>query len=182
MIFFEKIGRIIDMILIGFAWLSGILMIFSLVSVCIDVVMRYFFNNPSGWILQISEYILLYIPFLSAAYVLKEDGHIKVDILLNFLGKRAEAVLNTVTSILGACVLFILTYYGTIITYDFYVRKVPTLKYLKIPEFLIIIVIPVGCFMFALQFIRRANNYYQKFKNETDKHMNRNKRIAAHTK
>jgi C4-dicarboxylate transporter, DctQ subunit len=180
--FFQKIGRIIDIILVGFAWFSGVLMIFSLVSVCIDVVMRYFFNSPSGWILQISEYILLYIPFLSAAYVLKEDGHIKVDIILNFLNKKAEAMLNTVTSILGALVLFILTYYGVIVTFDFYVRKVPTLKYLKIPEFLVIIVIPVGCFMFALQFIRRANKYYQTYKNETKKYNNRHKKIAAHTK
>ena len=163
---FQKTGRIIDLILVVFAWFSGVLMIFSLVSVCIDVIMRYFFNSPSGWILQISEYILLYIPFLSAAYVLKEEGHIKVDIILNYLSKKNEAIFNTVTSILGAIVLFILTYYGMIVTYDFYLRKVPTLKYLKIPEFLVIIVIPVGCFLFALQFIRRANKYYQEYKTE----------------
>jgi len=63
MTIFQKSGRILDIILVGFAWFAGSLMIFSLVSVCIDVVMRYFFNSPSGWILQISEYILLYIPF-----------------------------------------------------------------------------------------------------------------------
>ena len=180
--FFQKIDRILDRILVGLAWFSGALMIFSLVSVCVDVVMRYFFNSPSGWILQISEYILLYIPFLSAAYVLKEDGHIKVDIILNFLSKKTEAMLNTVTSILGAIVLFILTYYGVIVTFDFYVRKVPTLKYLKIPEFLVIIVIPVGCFLFALQFIRRANKYYQKYKNETAKHIIYIKKIVTHNK
>jgi TRAP-type C4-dicarboxylate transport system permease small subunit len=176
----QRAGRILDIILIGVTWFSGMLMIFSLVSVCIDVVMRYFFNSPSGWILQISEYILLYIPFLTAAFVLKEEGHIKVDIILNFINERTEAILNTVTSILGAGVLFILTYYGTIVTYDFYVRKVPTLKYLKIPEFLVIMVIPVGCFLFALQFIRRANKYYQRYKAERAKHSLRQKRIEIH--
>jgi len=180
--FFQKTGRIIDIVSVSFVWFSGLLMIFSLVSVCIDVVMRYFFNSPSGWILQISEYILLYIPFLSAAYVLKEDGHIKVDIILNCLSKKTKAILNTVTSILGALILFILTYYGVIVTYDFYIRKVPTLKYLKIPEFLVIIVIPIGCFMFALQFIRRANKYYQKYRNETEKPANHYETIVAHPK
>ncbi len=174
----QRAGRIFDVILIGFTWFSGMLMIFSLISVCIDVVMRYFFNSPSGWILQISEYILLYIPFLTAAFVLKEEGHIKVDIILNIVTERTEAILNTVTSILGAGVLLILTYYGTIVTYDFYVRNVPTLKYLKIPEFLVIMVIPVGCFLFALQFIRRANIFYQKYKAEKTNNHPHHKRMT----
>jgi TRAP-type C4-dicarboxylate transport system permease small subunit len=143
-------------------------MLFSLVSVCIDVMMRYFFNNPSGWILQISEYILLYIPFLSAAYVLKEDGHIKVDLLVGFLNQRMRDLFETVTSIVGAGFLLILTYYGFAVTQDFYFRKVLTLKYLKIPEFLVIMVIPVGCLLFALQFIRRANKHYHLFRNQRE--------------
>ena len=161
---YKKTNHILDLIMIGLAWFSGLLMILSLVSVCVDVVMRYFFNHPSGWILQISEYILLYIPFLSAAYVLKEDGHIRVDIILNILGKRAGALLNTITSAVGAGVLFVLTYYGTVAAADLYVRKVPTLKYLKIPEFLVVMVIPAGCLLFGIQFIRRAAGYYREFK------------------
>jgi len=96
------------------------------------------------------------------------------------ISKKAEAMLNTLTSILGAGILLILTYYGTIVTYDFYTRGVPTLKYLKIPEFLVIIVIPVGCFLFALQFIRRANKYYQQYKDEGAKQHPGNKKLANH--
>lgn len=162
----RQAGRIMDILLICFTWLSCLLMLFSLISVCIDVVMRYFFNNPTGWILQISEYILLYIPFLTAAYVLKEDGHIKVDLLVGFLSQKTQDLFETVTSIVGACFLLILTYYGSAVTHDFYIRKVPTLKYMKIPEFLVIMVIPAGCLLFALQFIRRANKHYHLFRNK----------------
>ena len=160
----RKAGRLMDVTITGLAWLSGILMLFSLVSVCVDVVMRYFFNRPSGWVLQISEYILLYIPFLSAAYVLKADGHIRVDILLNAMSRKTGALLNTMTSILGAGVLLVLAYYGFAATYDFYLRQVPTLKYLKIPEYLIIIVIPVGCLLFGLQSIRQATGYFKEYR------------------
>ena len=178
--FFQQTGRLMDMVLVCFTWFSGILMIFALISVCIDVVLRYFFNSPTGWVLQISEYILLYIPLLSAAYVLKEDGHIKVDILLSFLSQRMQALFDTVTSILGAGVLLILTYYGAVVSYDFYVRKVITLKYLKIPEFFVIMVIPVGCLMFALQFIRRANKQYHQYRKETVKFIDNNQKTATH--
>jgi TRAP-type C4-dicarboxylate transport system permease small subunit len=68
------------------------------------------------------------------------------------------------TSILGAGVLLVLAYYGFAATYDFYLRQVPTLKYLKIPEYLIIIVIPVGCLLFGLQSIRQATGYFKEYR------------------
>jgi C4-dicarboxylate transporter DctQ subunit len=145
----------------GCAWVAGILMMFSLIGVCVDVVMRYFFNRPIPGVLQFSEYILLYIPFLAAAYVLREDSHIRIDIILNKLSLRAQSLLNMVTSILGFLVLLILSYYGTRITLEYCQRKVPTLEHYKIPEFLVIMVIPVGTFLFAIQFIRKAYNHYR---------------------
>ncbi|MFH1934410.1 MAG: TRAP transporter small permease [Pseudomonadota bacterium] len=157
----SKMGRLLDRVMEGLAWFAGLLMLFALITVCVDVVMRYFFNNPTGWVLQFSEYILLYIPFLAAAYVLKEESHIKIDIVLNRLSEKAQALMNMVTSILGFFVLVVLTYYGALITFDYYQRKVPTIEYLKIPECLVIIVIPIGCFLFSIQFIRRVHKYYR---------------------
>jgi C4-dicarboxylate transporter DctQ subunit len=159
-----RFGSFLDKVLNGLACLAGCLMMIALLMVCIDVVMRYFFNSPIGGVLQFSEYVLLYIPFLAAAYVLKDDSHIKIDIVLNRLSPKLQATLNMVTSMFGFLVLLVLTYYGTYITLDYYRRGVPTLKYYKIPEFLVIMVIPLGCFLFALQFIRKACGYYRAIK------------------
>jgi TRAP-type C4-dicarboxylate transport system permease small subunit len=161
---FSRTERLFDRIVMGFAWLAGFLMMFSLITVCIDVVLRYFFNRPTGWVLQISEYILLYIPFLAAAYVLREESHIRIDIVLNRLTPKAQGVANLITSVLGFFVLCTLTYYGVTVSIDYIQRGVPTLKYLKIPEFLVIMVIPIGCFLFALQFVRRALACYREIK------------------
>jgi TRAP-type C4-dicarboxylate transport system permease small subunit len=138
------------------AWFAGILLIFSLLTVCMDVGLRYFFNSPTGWVLQISEYILLYIPFLGATIVLKEDRHIRVDIILDRLDSKAQSFMNVIASVIGFCVLSILAYYGSCLTLDYYKRGVPTLDYIKMPEFLVIIIIPIGCFFLAIEFLRRA--------------------------
>ncbi|MBW1721762.1 MAG: TRAP transporter small permease subunit [Deltaproteobacteria bacterium] len=159
--FLSTTDRIFDVLLKVLAWLAGILMMFALASVSVDVVLRYFFNKPIGWVLQISEYILLYIPFLAAGYVLRQESHIRIDIVLNRVNRRLQNKINMITSLLGALVLLILAYYGAYVTYDFYQRGVPTLKYLKIPEFLVIMVIPVGCFFFAAEFVRRACKLYK---------------------
>ena len=156
--FLRTADRLFDRVIVIFAWIAGGLMMLALAAVCVDVLMRYFFNRPLPWVLQMSEYVLLYIPFLAAAYVLREENHIRIDILLNRLGRRTQHRVNTVTSLLGCVVLLVLTYYGGYITLDYYQRNIPTIKYLKIPEFLVIGVIPVGFFLFALQFLRRARD------------------------
>lgn len=147
--------------------MAGALMLFALVAVCVDVIMRYFFNRPVAWVLQFSEYILLYIPFLAAAYVLRDDSHIKIDIVLNRLSKRTQDTINIITSTVGCGVLLVLAYYGTLITLDYHQRQVPTLKYLKIPEYLVIGVIPIGCFFFAVQFLRKAAGHWRAVKRST---------------
>jgi len=153
----------------GFAWLAGIMMMTSAVGVCVDVVMRYFFNRPIPGVVQFSQYFLLYIPFLAAAYVLREDSHIKVDIVLNPLSQRTQSLVNMITSIMGSVVLLILAYYGFRVTLDYYRRKVPTLEYFKIPEFLVIMVIPIGCFLFSIEFIRKAHGHFKDFGSNREK-------------
>lgn len=157
--FLKALDRGFERVIVAFAWIAGGLMMFALVAVCVDVLMRYFLNKPLPWVLQISEYILLYIPFLAAAYVLREESHIRIDILLNRLGRCTRSRVSAVTSFLGFVVLLVLAYYGTYITLDYFRRDVPTIKYLKIPEFLVIAVIPAGCFLFAIQFLRHARDH-----------------------
>jgi TRAP-type C4-dicarboxylate transport system permease small subunit len=162
----HRFEKLLDQLTEGFTWLAGLLLLFALIMVCIDVFLRYFFNSPVGWVLQMCEYTLLYIPFLGASIVLKEDQHIRIDILLNQLNPYKRSLINVVTSFLGFCVLSVLTYYGAYVTIDYYHRNVPTINYLKIPEFLVIMIIPIGCFVFALQFLRAAKKAYDFLRRE----------------
>jgi C4-dicarboxylate transporter, DctQ subunit len=157
----SRTNRFLDRVMRGFAWLAGIMMMTCVVGVCVDVVMRYFLDRPIPGVVQFSQYFLLYIPFLAAAYVLKEDSHIKVDIVLNRLRERTQSLINMITCILGSAVLLLLTYYASWVTLDYYWRKVPTMGYFKIPEFLVIMIIPIGCFLFSIEFIRKAYGHFK---------------------
>ena len=161
MAFISRLEKLLDQITEGFSWFAGFLLFCAIIMVCTDVLLRYFFNSPVGWVLPICEYTLLYIPFLGASLVLKEDQHIRIDILVNQLNPYARSKLNILTSLLGFLVLSVITYYGSYVTIDFYQRNVPTINYLKIPEFLVIMIIPIGSFIFALQFLRTAHKSYR---------------------
>ncbi|MEW6374880.1 MAG: TRAP transporter small permease [Thermodesulfobacteriota bacterium] len=160
----KKLGTTFDKILIILFWVAGGLLMFATVGTCIDVILRYCFNRPIHWMLEITEYIMLYIPFLGAALVLKEDGHIRVDLLVNRFSDRNKARLNIITSLVGSIVMLTYTWFGTQVTLDYFKRGIPALESLKTPMFLILMIIPIGGFFFTIQFLRQVMGYYQKLK------------------
>ncbi len=151
----NRMGRIFDQILVVLFWLAGALLMFSTVGTCVDVLLRYCLNRPIPWMLEITEYVMLYIPFLGAALVLKEDGHIRVDIILNHLSQQARKRLHVFTSFVGGLVMLTYTYWGGQVTLDHWKRGVPALESLKTPMFLILMIIPIGSLFFAVQFFRQ---------------------------
>lgn len=159
----DKEMKILDSFERTYAWvlnifvlLAGLLLIFLMLSVGLEVCLRYFFGRPTSWVVEIAGYILLYIPFLVGPWVLKNEGHVKMDLFFNFLRPKTQYFLNTVTSIFGALICFVLTIYG--IKVSLYLAemdyKTPTI--LMLPKSLIIAIIFMGSFLMALQFILRA--------------------------
>ena len=138
---------------------------FATIGTCVDVLLRYSVNRPISWMLEITEYIMLYIPFLGAAFVLKEDGHIRIDLVITFLSERSRGWLNVVTSFVGGVVMLTYTWFGAQVTLDYFKRGVPSLESLKTPMFLILMIIPIGGLLFSIQFFRQMKGYYQKLKN-----------------
>lgn len=158
-------GVLFDKILLFLFWLAGGLLMFATVGTCIDVILRYSLNRPIHWMLEITEYIMLYIPFLCAAIVLKEEGHIRVDLLISRFSRKNKTWVNLITSLVGGIVMLIYAGFGAQATLDAFKRGVPSLESLKIPVFLILMIIPIGSFLFTIQFLRQTVRYYGELKN-----------------
>ncbi|MBN2645620.1 MAG: TRAP transporter small permease subunit [Desulfuromonadaceae bacterium] len=92
----QKIDRFTDWI----GAISTALLILMLVNVFYDAIMRYFFRTGSI-ALQEMEWHLFSIVFLfGVAYALKEDGHVRVDILYDHLSSRTKALINIAGAVL----------------------------------------------------------------------------------
>ena len=160
----QKVFTWIDKIFDSMRWISSALFAFAMMAVCVEVIMRYFFNRPIAWILEICEYILLYMTFLVAAWVLREKSHIRVDIVMNRLNTRLQTFINMIASIISAIVCFTIVYFSALLTWDYFIRHIPSMEYLKLPAFLIIMIIPFGSLLFAIQFIRDFQNYFKRWR------------------
>lgn len=147
----------IDALAVIAAMLLGIVMIL----VSIAVVSRYFFGDAQAWVIEMAEYILLYSTLLGSPWLLRRDGHTKVDIVLNLLSPRHRALLNAYCSVLGTLVCMVLLYYSVLTTYSAYERELILMKIFNMPKFVPLAVIPFGSFFLTIEFMRRAARFYR---------------------
>jgi C4-dicarboxylate transporter DctQ subunit len=159
----KRFLKIFDQCLDFLSSLAGAILIFIMLSVCLEVIMRYFFNRPLIWVTEVTECLLLYITFLGTAWLLREDGHVTVDIVLNRLRPRVAAFLGVVNSVIGSLVALVLTWYGALVMWDKFQRNVYTPSIMEIPIAAIIVIIPVGSVMLLTQFILRTTKFIRIF-------------------
>ncbi len=157
----RKILSIFDYLLDGMAFLAGIILVFIMLSVCVDVIMRYFFSRPLIWVTEITEALLLYITFLGTAWLLRKEGHVKVDIIFNRLSLRTRSCLGVIGSLIGIVISLSLIWYGFYVTWDYYQRGIYDPTALELPLAAVIIIIPIGGLMLFVQFLRRTWKYVE---------------------
>lgn len=145
-----------DIILNAIADFGSFLLAFMTCVITFQVFMRYFFNIAPLWINDAVEYILLGSTLLGAAYVLKKDSHIEIDLVFTILNKKNELRLKMITSFVGAAVCAILTGYGIYTAWDNYIRGVEVYKAVDIQKYLVIAPIGIGFFLLTIQFVRRG--------------------------
>jgi TRAP-type C4-dicarboxylate transport system permease small subunit len=162
--FLARLGRLFDylnsaMVVIGAIMLIGLTFI-----VGADITLRYLFNKPLGWVKEVSEYTLVGLGFLVAAWILKDDAHVKMDLVLNKVGSRTQTMMNIITSGISTIVVLITTWFTLRVIVDFYRTKLVAPTVLEPPKWILLTPIFVGCFLLAIQFIRRTYGFIGKWK------------------
>jgi len=153
-----RLNRVFDGILVASAFFSCFLLTFALLSVNAEILMRYL-GRPIIWATEVSEYILLYIGFLAAAWVLKREGHVKMDLVIKRLKPGAQAMFNLIISVVGVITFAFVVWYGTKVTWDYCQRGMYTSGAMTPPEWPILLVIPLGGLLLLIQFVIRAWGY-----------------------
>lgn len=133
------------------AILAALMLLSSAFLVTYSVITRYFFSKPIGWIIEISEYILLWSTFIAAAWVLKEDGHVKIDLVVRHLPARLKWGVELLTYLLGFLLFISIAIFTGLEVFDIYSRGILSVKMLKIPKYILLTIIPLGCFLLSIQ-------------------------------
>jgi TRAP-type C4-dicarboxylate transport system permease small subunit len=125
-----------------------------MVVICLDVALRNLGYQSSAHFFTFTEYALLMVPCLGAPWLVREKGHIYVEILLMSVGAKARARLTVAIGLLCIAVCLVLAWYGFGITWQDYVRAEKDVRSLDMPRWLVVMWIPIAFLGMAAEFAR----------------------------
>jgi len=140
---------------------AAILLVFATAAVVAGVITRAI-GQPVGWIVEVCSFILIYVCFLAAAWVLRKDGHVGIDFVVDRLRPRIRSMFYAGTSIVCGLISLTITYYGAKTTLAFYHSGQFVVSVLEPPKWVFLIIIPVGSLLLAIQCFLRADKYLRK--------------------
>jgi C4-dicarboxylate transporter, DctQ subunit len=148
------INQFISTIIIGGGYVAGGLIALMSAIVTYEVIVRYVFNSPTSWSVELTNYSLPIMTLLGAAYCLYIRRHIRVVLLVDKLSGRAQVLLEAVASLIG--LLFSLTLLwksGQWVLDTYQVGEVSS-TVLMFPQWIVRLSFPLGMFLLSVQFLK----------------------------
>lgn len=130
-----------------------------------EVVWRYIFKNPSIFSVEISEYILIFITFMSAAWVLHENRHVNMTIITCRLPKKVQIYLEIISSSLTVVLCAVVIWKGFQMVIMAYSGGYHSASLVNFPLWIAYLIIPCGLIFLLLQYIAKIGNTIQALSN-----------------
>jgi len=145
---FRKTNQVLSYTSAGFV-------VIMVISILYDVFARWFFHLPTIWVIDMNEYLLVYLTFVPAAWILMNDHHVKVELLTSRLNSRTRQRLRFVTDTLGFLYCIVLAWQGWLVAWYAFERSYRFSTALSFPKFPVLVIIPIGAAWLSLAFILR---------------------------
>ncbi|MDA0999348.1 MAG: TRAP transporter small permease subunit [bacterium] len=170
MAFLRAFSRVIDAINERVGLATTVCTLLMVIFTVINVVMRYFFR--SGWnaLIELGWHMFGLVFLLGAAYTLKYNGHVRVDIFYARMSKKGKAWIDIIGSLfftLPVCILIIVTSIPFAGSSWKFLEGSPDPGGLP-ARFILKTAIPVGFFLVALQGLSLAARAYRTLKGDPD--------------
>ena len=146
---FDRLNRLL-------AGVACVLLVVITLAVCGEIFTRSFLDISNPWLVELSEITLLYLTFLAAAWVLGNDKHVSIDLLVGYMGDRLAKSLQFALSWIAAAACFIVCYFGILTVIDQYQNEIREPTIMAPLTFWITAVVPFGLLLLGFQFLRRG--------------------------
>lgn len=146
-------------LVLGMAILAGVILAGMSLWISYDVVMRYVFARPTIWADDLSEYALLWATFLAAPWVLQNEGHVRIELLVDQLSVKWRNAVAVAASSLCAVVSAIFTWQTGLTSMEFFNRGMIMARSWEIPTWVPYAAIPLGGAFLTIEFVLRALRY-----------------------
>ena len=135
------------------AGLGAALLFFIATIICFEVVIRAFGGASRLWVIEVSEYSLLFITFLGAPYLLEKNKHVVLDLIYTRLSDRKLMLVQLLNSSIGFLVCAMLTIVGLQVVVEQFTVGVREVTVMRPQSWWITAALPLGMFLMSAQFL-----------------------------
>ena len=146
---FEQLSRALS--LIGQA-----VLMFMVVTICFDAVMRYGFSAPTSWSLEVNTFLIVYLAAMTAADVQREDSHIRITFFTDKTGPGVQRVIRIAIGLIGMVFCAGMAWYGGTHALQALAHGERESSSLGTPMAIPYAMLPIGFGTLALQFALEA--------------------------
>lgn len=150
-----NISKILDKITLKLNELSSLFIAIITVMILTEIIARKFFDYGFMFVLEVSTYLLAASWFLSAAYTLRTNGHVRVNIFINILNDRASRILDIIATTIGIVLSLIFFKALYILASDSFFFHKTSFSPLRAPLYIPQVFIAFGMLLMLLQMIMR---------------------------
>ena len=155
----ERLSSLFGRLLEVLAAIGCALVFLMMLVICADVLLRNVALVPSmrglGWANDLTEASLYLTTMLAAPWLLRRGQHIRVDIVLRAIPKRAAWYCEWIADFLALACCLVMVAYGTRMAWASFKSGAMTIKTMITPEWWLLAPLPVAFLLLAVEVLFR---------------------------
>ncbi|MFK7876898.1 MAG: TRAP transporter small permease [Paracoccaceae bacterium] len=148
------IARSLAFVVNFLAVLAGATLVWLMVSVIVSVLMRNAGLQPFAWLFTSAEYGLLYMTMLGAPWLVREKGHVHIELVTAALPDGARRVVSRIVAVACVLVCVILAWKGVELFTKNIARGDYDTRAYYYPRWMLTIAFPLSFGLMAIEFSR----------------------------
>lgn len=147
----RRVLRAVDAVSTGMALAAGVVFLLTALYITLDVLARNFAGVSSAVTDEMGGYALAFGGMWAVAYTLRTNGHVRIDVLLPHLPRRARALLTYAAMGIMMCFAGVVAVYTWTLASDSYWTDARALSFLRTPLYVPQALMAIGLSFLALE-------------------------------
>lgn len=143
-----------DRLIDALAWLAGALLVLMFAAIVFDVIARNLGFQSSAHLFTFTEYALLFVPCLGSPWLVREKGHVYVEIGLNLLPPPARRRAIVMIGLICIAVSLVLAWSGFEVVAHNYALGDKDVRSFDAPRWALVSCVPIAFLLMASEFAR----------------------------
>jgi len=153
-IILRSVTKVYDWLVYSMAWLAGAVIVATFMAIIVDVVLRNAGLKTPAWTSAFSEYAMLIAAMAAAPLVIRERGHVWVEIIATVTGPRLQRILGLIAVLLCIAISLVMAWYATVMAFNASMRGEVDIRSVIMPRWFLYSVLAVGFILCATEFAR----------------------------